>query len=304
MAFNGREAGTCSTRADGPSLLIIGGRGTLGQAVQHVCRQRGLPTISFSRAELDLCDPARIAAVFHRFEPWAVFNAAGDVNVDQAETDPHPCWRDNVTGPVNLAAACRWHGLPMVMFSSDLVFDGSQKRPYTERDSPAPLNVYGTAKAEAERRVLDLFPEALVVRTAAFFGPWDDHNFATTVLRRIAIGRTYAAIDDLTVSPTYLPHLVHAVLDLLIDGERGVWHLANHGAISWYAFGRAIARRAGYAEELVIASRGGVGQAAKRPAYSALSSERGQLLPTLEVAIDGYSADVAGRLAQEATTCG
>jgi dTDP-4-dehydrorhamnose reductase len=77
--------------------------------------------------------------------------------------------------------------------------------PYVESDPPAPLNVYGRSKAEAERRVLECHPAALVVRTSAFFGPWDEYNYVALVLRALRAGKPFLAATDLVVSPTYVP---------------------------------------------------------------------------------------------------
>jgi dTDP-4-dehydrorhamnose reductase len=220
---------------------------------------------------------------------WAVVNAAGYVRVDDAERDRDDCVRGNVQGAVTLAAACAERQIPLATFSSDLVFDGMKTAPYVERDWPAPLGVYGATKAEAEARVLAILPSALVVRTAAFFGPWDEWNFVTIALRAIAEGVPFAAAADLVVSPTYLPDLVHATLDLLIDGERGIWHLSNPGAASWAEFARMAAHAAGLDASLVHArSHATLGLTAARPAYAALGSERGALMPSLEHALARY----------------
>jgi dTDP-4-dehydrorhamnose reductase len=176
-----------------------------------------------------------------------------------------------------------------VTFSSDLVFDGTRTDPYRESDAVAPLNAYGRSKAEAERRVLAVNPEALLVRTSAFFGPWDEYNFVTQALKSIEQERPFAAADDTVVSPTYLPDLVDACLDLLIDGERGIWHLANAGAVTWAELGRRAAELAGLDSALIqgrpIQS---FGLAARRPRYSALTSERASLLPALDHALRRY----------------
>ena len=82
-----------------------------------------------------------------------------------------------------------------------------------------------------------------MVRTSAFFGPWDEYNFVTIALRELAAGRTLVASRDAVVSPTYVLDLVHASLDLLIDGERGIWHLANRGALDWAALARRARRQ-------------------------------------------------------------
>jgi dTDP-4-dehydrorhamnose reductase len=177
------------------------------------------------------------------------------------------------------------------MFSSDLVFDGRRDRPYVEQDATNPLNVYGASKVAAENELLSLDSRPLIVRTAAFFGPWDKYNFVTTTLRSLESGTPVQAPDDQVVSPTYVPDLVDAVLDLVIDGERGVWHLANSGAITWSELARRAAEAADLDPGLVsgVPSRA-LNQIARRPAYSALGSSRGALLPSLEDALARYIA--------------
>jgi dTDP-4-dehydrorhamnose reductase len=131
-----------------------------------------------------------------------------------------------------------------------------------------------------------------VVRTSAFFGPWDEYNFVTQALRSIADGKPFTAADDTVVSPTYLPDLVDACLDLLIDGEHGIWHLANPGAVTWYEFGRHAAELAGLDPVLIEGkSMDSFGLPARRPTYSALTSERASLMPPLEHALRRYMAE-------------
>jgi dTDP-4-dehydrorhamnose reductase len=231
------------------------------------------------------------ALVHHR--PWAVVNAAGYVRVDDAERDRDRCRRDNAQGPIVLAQACARYGPQLLTFSSDLVFDGRGRgEPYVESDEVSPLNVYGRSKAEAERLVLGVLPSALVVRTSAFFGPWDEYNFLHAALGALARGEEFVAADDALVTPTYVPQLAHACLDLLIDGERGVWHLANSGALTWADFARRAARLAGLDERLVRARpTRELNLAAPRPLYSALGSERGTLLGPLDEALECYMRD-------------
>ncbi|MFL5606393.1 MAG: family 1 glycosylhydrolase [Gemmatimonadaceae bacterium] len=270
-------------------ILVTGAAGTLGRAFTRICAERGLAVRAVTRAELDVAVPNDVARVLRDTNAWAVVNAAGYVRVDDAEHDRDGCRRGNVEGAVALAAACAARGIPLVTFSSDLVFDGSKSVPYLERDAPAPLGVYGATKADAESRVLSILPEALVVRTAAFFGPWDDWNFVTLALRSIADGVPFAAASDLVVSPTYVPDLVHATLDLLIDGERGIWHLSNPGAATWADFARMAARAAGLDASLVHARpHAALGLTARRPRYAALASERAALMSSLEHALARY----------------
>jgi dTDP-4-dehydrorhamnose reductase len=270
-------------------LVIAGANGTLGRACARICGARGISYHLLTRQEMDIADAKSVALALDRLEPWAVVNAAGYVRVDDAEGEPERCLRENADGAWLLSAACAARDIALVTFSSDLVFDGEKNVPYVESDATAPLNVYGRSKAEAERRVLASHAGALVIRTSAFFSPWDEHNFIHAALGTLASGRTFVAASDATVSPTYVPDLANACLDLLIDGERGVWHLANAGALTWADFARLAAERAGLDPRLVEATPAKqLRLAAARPRYSVLASERGTLLPSLEDALARY----------------
>jgi dTDP-4-dehydrorhamnose reductase len=272
-----------------PPLLITGATGTLGQAFARFCEIRGIPYCLLSRQELDVTQPESIAQALDTLQPWAVVNAAGYVRVDEAEREPQICHQINTAGATRLAKACAERGIAMVKFSSDLVFDGNRVDPYTESHAVAPLNVYGQSKAIAEQQVLSVYPEALVIRTSAFFSPWDAYNFLTIALRTLSAGDPFVAASDAIVSPTYVPDLVNVTLDLLIDGESGVWHLANHGAIAWADLAREVATLAGVDHsQLEARPTKDLNWLAPRPAYSALASERGLLMPTLDQAIGRY----------------
>jgi dTDP-4-dehydrorhamnose reductase len=222
-------------------ILITGATGTLGQAFSRLCSHRGLAHVLTTRADLDVSDEASIAAALDRFKPWAVINTAGFVRTWEAEQKADECFKANVTGPELLAKACKLHGLPLVTFSSDLVFDGTLGRSYVEPDAPAPVCEYGRSKAEAEVRLMAIDADALIVRTSAFFGPWDRYNFLFNTVERLKRGEDVFASAKTIVSPTYVPDLVHATLDLLLDEEKGLWHLTNQGAVSWHELARAVA---------------------------------------------------------------
>jgi dTDP-4-dehydrorhamnose reductase len=276
----------------GRPILVTGAAGTLGSAFARLCAARGLAHRALPRGALDVTDRDAVERAIADSGAWAVIDAAGYVRVDDAERDADACRRVNALGAETLARACAAAGIPLVAFSSDLVFDGAKDAPYVESDPVAPLGVYGRSKAEGEARVLGAHPASLVVRTAAFFGPWDDWNFVTRALGALALGVPVDAAEDLVVSPTYVPDLVHATLDLLIDGERGIWHVANAGAVSWAELARAAARAAALDESLVRGRpHAELGLAARRPRNAALASERGWIMPPLETALAAYLRD-------------
>jgi len=271
-------------------ILITGASGTLGAAFKRICEARNLACHALTRQEMDITDPASVDAAIVRFKPWAIINAGGFVRVDEAETDSERCMRENTLGPTVLALACMRHALRFMTFSSDLVFDGAKGAPYVESDAANPLGVYGRSKLDAETRVLDADPQALVIRTSAFFGPWDRHNFVTQALGALANGEPFQAAGDMIVSPTYVPDLVKVALDLMIDRERGIWHLTNGDAVSWAELARRACAAAGMPSDgLQEVATDAVDYPAQRPAFSALGSERALLLPSLDDALQRYA---------------
>ncbi len=279
------------------ALLIVGATGTLGRALAAECVLRDIPHVLAARAQLDLLDAGTIDATLKELQPWAVINAAGWVRVDDAEGDPAACHAVNHHGALALAQACVNRGVMTVNFSSDLVFDGRLSRPYHEADQPNPLGCYGRSKAGLEQALSELAGDHLVVRTAAFFSPSDNHNFAVQALGALAAGREFAAADDCRISPTYVPDLCRQALDLLLDGETGVWHLTNGTALSWHELALRLAAATGLDPAPLLAiPRSETGWRAPRPANSALTSSRGVLLPTLDHAIERFARDWSGRL--------
>lgn len=281
-------------------ILICGGAGSLGRAIARACGERGLPYRSFDRAQLDVCDADAVGRLVAEIEPWAVINAAGFIGVDDAEHQRSRCFRLNTAGAAVLMEAARRRDIPFMTFSSDLVFDGARETPYVEGDATAPLNVYGRSKEAAETAVLP-YQRTLCVRTAAFFGCWERGDFVSQALQSLSEGRRFCAASDVVVSPTYLPDLAGACLDLLIDDERGIFHLANQGSVSWAEFAELAAASLNVDCHALQRMRGeDMRWAAPRPGFSALRSTRATLMPTLESALRRYAGIAPKFLASEA----
>ena len=269
------------------SILLTGGGGSLGRAFARFCAARGLDVVVTTRAELDVADQAAVAAAIDGLRLWAIVNAAGYALPPDAPEEPGRCVRENVDGALVLARAAADAGLPLVAFSSDLVFDGMLGRPYVEDDATGPRCAWGASKAEAERRVSAAHADALIVRAGAFFGPWEPTAFATTARRAVEDRGRFEAEEDVEMSPAYVPDLVHAALDLLIDGASGVWHLANDGACTRHDLARTVVTAAGFDPgRIVPLSRG-------EPRSTVLASRRGVMLPALEDAFARYLRDTA-----------
>lgn len=270
-------------------ILIIGKTGTLAQAFAKICNYKNIPIISLGREDIDITGEKDIHSCLEMHDPWAVINTAGFVRVDDAEGNAEECFKINTTAAVLLSKACKEKDILFVTYSSDLVFDGKKNSPYLEDDNTNPLNIYGWSKAMAEEKIMTENPQALIIRSSSFFGPWDVHNFAFAVLNSLFYKKPFVAAIDVFMSPTYVPHLVVASIELLIDKEYGIWHLTNNTAVSWEEFAVKIANKAGYDSNLIIGNHlNEMNLKAKRPKNSSLHSQRANLIPPLDDAINFF----------------
>lgn len=277
------------------AILITGAGGARGAALMRACEERGIHVRAMARSDLDIADASAVDRALVEVGPWLVINAAGYTRVHEAEDEIDACRRANVVGPTLLAEACRRRGARLLMFSSAFVFDGSKAEPYIEDDPVAPVNAYGEAQALGERGALDALPGALVVRTGSLFGPLEARSFAALALSIVQRGELFRAADDLFVSPTYLPHLAHACLDLAIDQAEGVWHVANDGVLSFASWARMMCDALGLPSRAVHACPARtLGLRANLPRQGGLHSRRRAALPSLPEAIEHYARHRAG----------
>ena len=244
-------------------VLITGAGGQLGHALAAAFA--GDDVRALARADWDVSYPARDTVSQAGFD--LVLHAAAWTDVDGAEADPQGAAAVNVGGTAHAAAL----GAPLVAFSSDYVFDGRAREPYTESSAPNPLSAYGRTKLHGEAAAGE---RAWVVRSSWLFGP-TGHNFVRTMLRLGRERDEVAVVDDQRGCPTYVGHLAAAVRQL-VDAERpfGVWHLAARGDCTWAELAEAIFVEAGLDCRVRRIASAELGRPAPRPAYSVLRSER------------------------------
>lgn len=196
-----------------------------------------------------------------------VLHCAAWTDVDGAESDPQGAAAVNVGGTRHAAGL----GAPLVVFSSDYVFDGRKGSPYVESDGPGPLSAYGRTKLFGEAAAGE---SAWIVRSSWLFGP-TGHNFVRTMLRLGAERDEVAVVDDQRGCPTYVGHLALAVRELVEhDAPKGVWHIAAEGDCTWADLAEAIFEEAGLPCRVRRIGSAELGRPAPRPAYSVLCSER------------------------------
>ena len=240
-------------------MLLTGAGGQLGRALAETFANEELVALTRKQWDVTLPAPAGLA------EPGLVLHAAAWTDVDGAEEDPQGAAAVNIGGTRNVAEL----GAPVVYFSSDYVFDGRKREPYVESDGPNPQSAYGRTKLLGEAAAGE---GAWIVRSSWLFGP-TGHNFLRTMLRLAGERDEVAVVDDQRGCPTYVGHLAEAVRKV-VEGPRGVWHVAASGDCTWAEFAEAIFEEAGVSCRVRRIATDELARPAPRPAYSVLRSER------------------------------
>ncbi len=288
-------------------LLITGAAGMLGHDVARAGARAGHELVLVDLPEIDITDERSVAQTLERVagEPGgldAVLNCAAWTDVDGAESDEAGARAVNAIGAGVLARAAAAIGVPLLHVSTDYVFEGvapldtdGRPRPYVESDPTGPRSVYGRTKLEGEREVLAASPRHTIVRTAWLYGV-DGRNFVETMLRLAGERESVQVVTDQVGSPTWGGHLAPALLGLLERGVPGLVHMTGGGEVSWNGFAQEIFRQADVACRVEPASSAQMARPAPRPAWSALDSERDDVLPMppWQDGLAGYLAARAG----------
>lgn len=216
-------------------IVVLGAGGRLGAALARKYARLHDVT-GFTHAELDL---GRAEGLRPTLEPMAfdvLINAAALTNVDYCEDHREEAMRINADAPEALAKLCRSRGDRFIHVSTDYVFDGEKREPYSEEDPANAISVYGESKREGERRVLEANGRALVIRVSWVYGP-DRPSFVDAILEKARTENQVAAVADKFSTPTYTEDIA-AMLQPLLDPSTvdGILHLANRGACSWQEY--------------------------------------------------------------------
>ena len=219
-------------------IVIIGSGGRLGAALLREWRAAGDEVTGFNRALLDIGDFAQVHETLAGLEFDALVNCAAQTNVDRCEQEPEEAMHLNSQAVATIADACTRKKARCVHISTDYVFDGEKRTPYTEADEAKPISVYGESKLGGERCLHAVSDRHLAVRVSWVFGP-DRPSFVDQILQRALATETVEAIADKIAVPTYT-HDTARLLRPLLDEPwlEGVVHLCNTGECSWQEYGQ------------------------------------------------------------------
>lgn len=263
-------------------VLVTGANGQLGQSLQFIAEN--YPDIEFvfcNSQKLDITDYDNVNAVFNEFIPDYCINAAAYTAVDKAETEPEKAFAINVLGAQNLAKMCKINNTVLLHVSTDFVFDGSKKTPYTETDTPNPTGVYGQTKLDGEDTIKELWAKYFIIRTSWVYSQFGN-NFMKTMLRLASERDELSVVNDQIGTPTNAVDLAEVLIkiidschaELVSVSNYGIYNFSNEGQCSWYDFAKKIFEVNNINIKLQPILTTSYPTPAQRPAYSVLDKSK------------------------------
>jgi dTDP-4-dehydrorhamnose reductase len=257
-------------------LAIMGAGGQLGRELTRSLSDHDV--VSLTRCDCDICDGPSVRRRLEEIRPTVVVNAAAFTRVDECEDNMATAFAVNAYAVRTLASVCDALGAVLVHVSTDYIFRGDRRRPYTEDDLPGPLNVYGISKVAGEYFVQSTCPRHFIVRTSGLYGrpgpSAGGDNFVETMLALARAGKKIRVVTDQIVSPTYTKDLARLIGCLLQTDAYGVYHVTNSGECSWHQFAERIFALSRMSPDLVTTTAVEFGAKARRPQYSVLAHRR------------------------------
>ncbi len=253
-------------------ILVTGTKGMLASDLIPIL-VRDNEVIAPAEEDLDITRRDLVRSVMTGSSPDIVINCAAYTQVDRAEEERTRAFLVNGIGVQNIALECQERGVPFCHISTDYVFDGTKKGPYTPFDKTNPVNVYGESKLAGEEYIRWIMNQFYIIRTSWLYGK-AGNNFVATILRLAKEKPEIRVVRDQTGSPTNTVSLSHAIKKLISTGSYGIHHFTDRtqSGISWYNFAEEIVRMSGLKTRIVPITTAEFPRPAKRPANSVLDT--------------------------------
>ena len=252
-------------------VWIVGANGQIGHALNNVLDPLEMEVLNTDLDELDITDTDNVLSFGSVNRPDVIINCAGITDTEECEKNPEHAYRVNALGARNLSIVARKCGAKIVQLSTDDVFDGQSKKPYTEFDDTNPLTVYGRSKRAGENYVKEFTHKHFVIRSNWVYGH-GGHNFVNRVLAAAEAGNGLSVASDQFGSPTSAKDLAKMIMYLISTNEYGTYHVTCRGVCSRYEFAQEILKLAGKDIELRAVPTEQSDLSAVRPPYAVLDN--------------------------------
>ncbi|MCZ4318219.1 dTDP-4-dehydrorhamnose reductase [Aequorivita viscosa] len=259
-------------------ILVTGANGQLGKCIKDAAAEFSDFEFDFvSREELDIEKADFLRKYFIKNNFTHCINTAAYTNVEQAESEEEKAFAINAEAVKNLASACKANDVVLLHVSTDYVFDGKRKSPYSETDLTNPINVYGASKLKGENYIQESCKKFFILRTSWLYSQYG-HNFLKTILKFAEAGKPLTITTEQTGTPTNANDLAEALLQIIAQDstEYGVYHYSNSGQTTWFGFAQAILQHTGKLKDTNLAKTNQYRTFAARPEYSVLDNTKAQ----------------------------
>ena len=268
-------------------VLVTGKNGQLGQSIKKIVDEKKITNLSnynftfIGREELNLEYIDSIRSYFDVNEFNIIINCAAYTKVDKAEENQKQANLINHTAVKELAKIAKTKNIKLIHISTDFVFNGLNKKPYTENDVTSPLNIYGETKLAGEKALMSISKsDSLIIRTGWLYSEFGN-NFVKTILNLAKKNDALDIVSDQFGTPTYAYDLAFLILyiittDKFLENNKSseILHYSNEGKSSWYDFAKEIIGISKMSCQLNPIGAKDYPLAAKRPNYSILSSKK------------------------------
>lgn len=254
-------------------ILITGANGQLGYDFQRLFDTLKEKYIKTDKESLDITDINKIREFVKNKNITLIINCAAYNDVDKAEDEIEECKKLNTSAPKNLAIIANEIGADYITYSTDFVFDGKKKSPYTEDDLVNPLSIYGKSKYEGEKEVFKIKPNSFIIRTSWLFGV-ANNNFNMQIINWSKNKNELKIVDDQISSPTYSKDLAYYSWELIKTKKYGLYHFSNNGEASKYDQAKYILDKIGWQGKLKKAKTKDFNLKAERSEYTKLDSSK------------------------------
>ncbi|MDD2436825.1 MAG: dTDP-4-dehydrorhamnose reductase [Massilibacteroides sp.] len=257
-------------------ILVTGSNGQLGNALREAASTVFHFEMLYADIDtFDLTDKRAVYAFFEKNKVDYVLNCAAYTAVDQAEEDETRCELVNRQAIKNIGEAAITFQVKVIHISTDYVFDGTNYRPYIETDPTCPVSVYGKTKLAGEKALLEICPDAVIIRTSWLYSEFGN-NFVKTMIRLGKEKDSLNVIFDQVGTPTYAGDLASAMLSIVNSDTfiPGIYHFSNEGVCSWYDFSLKIHQLAGISCRVFPVETKDFPTKAVRPHYSVLNKTK------------------------------
>lgn len=253
------------------NVLITGSEGQLGCELKKILKNHNL--FLGTKDNLDITKYTIVERVFKKFRPGAVVHAAAYTKVDDCEKNSNLAFIINRDGTKNIARVAKEVDAKMVYISTDYVFDGKKRKPYTEEDVPHPQSIYAKSKLDGEKEIRKTLKKYFILRSAWLYSKYGQ-NFSKTILSKAKGKKELKVVDDQVGSPTYAKDLAFIISKIVATEKYGIYHAVNSGYCSWYEFTKEIIKMANLKTKVVPIKTSEILRPVPRPAYSVLDNSK------------------------------